>query len=934
MKKSKKALLFLTVCLVALVVAVSLAACNNNQHTHTWGNWTVTEENKPTAEATGKATRVCSGEGECDASATDKEYVLPALTSEDYQTAVTTPATCSAQGVTTYIYNKNGVNVSFGVATPIDPAAHKYNYVDLGAQGHKGICEYNADHTTEVALHDTDGEGGSCSVCGHTVITMGTAVTVSDASSFSPKRYFISLGAGEYELLIDGNAVDTNVAGCVAIIGTLNADYTIASVDTGTNRTVELEAGDYFVEVYVGGTLEVDVWANHQHAFTETWSHSETYHWHAPICVHENIAFEDCDGYAEHSFSAWSAPNEQGKQTRTCDECGYVDTRDLPGTPSNPDELLIGADKVNTAYLSVNRPAYFFTLKSATAGKYLVKASVSNADIRLYNSLTGVDNSATEDAVAVAQNALVVNLEANTTVYIAVKGNNLNPYTLTVTDSSQAGLSATDPAELASGPVYNGYYYTTYTAIASGVVTITFNREAESAGLRIYQWSDDTYSRDTGANLLGNGTDTYSFIASEGETYYIQTFKGTGGTSLMGNVDVSFAPYDNHNYIITLSDGENTINNATVSLVYNGGEITTVTNNGDGTYTFANIDSSKNYTVKVSGLGNYGYYSDEAVIGRNVDTETAFTLTVYQKYEYKIKVALPEGADSVSLAGIKVSLGESVNDILTERDGSVSNASQSVYTASTDADGIATFNILDSYEGSYIVYVTVPSTHSLYGKYAYFVPMVEDWFGELSPEYVIVDSETRDKTAEPLELTAVNEYTVTLTSGDGSPAPASVTVNGVSVIGGKVLLPADFTEVTSISADGYSFSDIQVNAETKTITATYTDTKITLDTPKAFENVGYDGVIFTLVVEESGMYNFTFNSELEGNGNSDRLAYSAVYRDAACMEDPVSYDMDVKSCELEAGTYYVLITSNKMDLNWNYEPVSGTITVTKAAQEA
>lgn len=922
MKKSKKALLFLTVCLVALVVAVSLAACNKNQHTHTWGNWTVTEENKPTAEATGKATRVCSGEGECDASATDKEYVLPALTSEDYQTAVTTPATCSAQGVTTYTYNKNGVNVSFDVATPIDPAAHKYNYVDLGAQGHKGICEYNADHTTEVALHNTDGEGGSCSVCGHTVITMGTAVTVSDASSFSPKRYFISLGAGEYELLIDGNAVDTNVAGCVAIIGTLNADYTIASVKTGTNRTVNLEAGDYFVEVYVGGTLEVDVWANHQHAFTETWSHSETHHWHAPICVHENIAFEDCDGYAEHSFSAWSDFDEQGKQHRSC-MCGQTEERAL-GTPSEPDELLIGADKVNNAWLKVGvRSAYFFKLESATEGKYLIKAvnaTVADAIIELYSSLEVVDGNVTKDADAVAKNALVVNLEANTPVYIAVKGNDLNSYKLTVTDSTDKGISSTDPAELVSGPVYDGYYYTAYTAKKGGIVTITFNKDEGSAALRIYQWSDGTYSRDTGADLLGNGTDTYSFIASEGETYYIQTFKGTGGTSLMGNVDVSFAPYNSHQYTITLSDGENTINNATVSLVYNGGEITTVTNNGNGTYTFANVDSSKDYTVKVSGLGNYGYYSNEAVIGRNVDTETAFSLTVHEKQAYKVNVVLPTGntlPEGATLEGIQVSIGTSLSEILIERDASGSDASQSVYTTTTGADGIATFNVLAPKGGNYVVYVTVPAGHSLYGKFAYFSTRIK-W----------TNNECQAM------LTAVNEYTVTLTSGDGSQAPASVTVNDESVIDGKVLLPADFTEVTSISADGYSFSDIQVNAETKTITATYTDTKITLGTPKAFENVGYDGVIFTLVVEESGMYNFTFNSELEGNGNSDRLAYSAVYRDAACMEDPVSYDMDVKSCELEAGTYYVLITSNKMDLNWNYEPVSGTITVTKAAQEA
>lgn len=582
--------------------------------------------------------------------------------------------------------------------------------------------------------------------------------------------------------------------------------------------------------------------------------------------------------------------------------------------------MAIGADKVNTAYLKVGvRSAYFFKLESATEGQYLIKASVTSAEIKLYNSLDGVDDGATEDAVMSVGSALVVTLEANTPVYIAVRGNNLNPYTLIVTDSTDKGISPTDPAELVSGNINpDDTLYYIYEAIGNGIVTVSFTGGEND--LQIFNYPDEVYEE---GEHLDYGINEFSFAVTEGNTYYIKLYSPYG--AMTGTLNVSFAPYNTHDYTITLSDGENAINNATVSLVYNGGEITTVTNNNDGTYTFANVDSSKSYTVKVSGLVNCGYYSDEAVIGRNVDTETAFTLTVYQKYEYKVKIALPTGdtlPNGSTLEGIEVSLGESVYDILTERDGSASNASQSIYTALTDADGIATFNILDSYEGSYTVYVKVPTTHSLYGKYAYFVP--EQW-GE--PAYVeIIASEPGDKrdiTDEPLALTAVNEYTVTLTSGDGSSAPASVTVNGISVVGGKVLLPADVAEITSISAEGYSFGSIQLDTETKTVTATYADTKITLGVTKAFENAGvaeYEMLRFQLTIEEDGTYNFVF-ANITGDATD-------AYLNIECDGEPVG-DMNARSYTLEAGkTYDIVIGADA----WNEgEVISGTITVTKAA---
>ncbi|MDE6790709.1 MAG: hypothetical protein K2J61_03200, partial [Clostridia bacterium] len=157
MKKTRKALLAVLACSVALAGAVGLAACSGgdeSEHDHAWGNWTVSTQ--PTDEATGKATRTCSGEGTCDAKAADKEYTLPALTSTDY-TKGEDSATCAAAGTVTYTYNKNDVNVSFDVATA------KKAHTEEVVKGKAATC-------SEDGLTD----GKKCTVCGETTVAQTT----------------------------------------------------------------------------------------------------------------------------------------------------------------------------------------------------------------------------------------------------------------------------------------------------------------------------------------------------------------------------------------------------------------------------------------------------------------------------------------------------------------------------------------------------------------------------------------------------------------------------------------------------------------------------------------------------------------------------------------------------------------------------------------
>lgn len=137
MKKTKKIAFATLVCSVALTGAIAFAACDGTTeptaHNHKWSAWTVEEANKPTTTAGGKATRTCTGEGECDAVAAQKEYALPALNETDYTKSTKTTATCVTDGVVTYTYNKNGVQVAVDVNVGKDATNHE---ADCGHVAH------------------------------------------------------------------------------------------------------------------------------------------------------------------------------------------------------------------------------------------------------------------------------------------------------------------------------------------------------------------------------------------------------------------------------------------------------------------------------------------------------------------------------------------------------------------------------------------------------------------------------------------------------------------------------------------------------------------------------------------------------------------------------------------------------------------------------
>ena len=68
----------------------------------------------------------------------------------------------------------------------------------------------------------------------------------------------------------------------------------------------------------------------HEHTFSSDWSSNATSHWHAATCEHKTFTSD----LADHTFGQWTVvePTEtaEGRQTRECSICHYVQTEVLP----------------------------------------------------------------------------------------------------------------------------------------------------------------------------------------------------------------------------------------------------------------------------------------------------------------------------------------------------------------------------------------------------------------------------------------------------------------------------------------------------------------------------------------------------------------------------------------------------------------------------
>jgi uncharacterized repeat protein (TIGR02543 family) len=155
--KKKTLLIFLLSAVSALSLTGAVACSDNNNDesgsssvvTHTYGSWTVTNENLPTQENTGKATRSCT-----DNDGSVQELTLPALTDSNYVITDDT-ATTESGGTGTYTITINGALISFTAATPVKQAAHVHVYTEI-------VVNTKPTQTTKgkVYIYCNDNDGG------------------------------------------------------------------------------------------------------------------------------------------------------------------------------------------------------------------------------------------------------------------------------------------------------------------------------------------------------------------------------------------------------------------------------------------------------------------------------------------------------------------------------------------------------------------------------------------------------------------------------------------------------------------------------------------------------------------------------------------------------------------------------------------------------
>lgn len=163
---------------------------------HTWGAWAVNAGDEPTETAKGKATRSCTITG-CNGK---DEMQIPNLTEGEFNTTVTTPVSCTVDGVTKYTYTSGNNSVSFNV---IVPKAHKYVAAVTwnGANPESAVitCENCSDvevHVTKAAEEIKDElvqKSATCQEEGYskivaTIIYGGQTMTDEHISSTTPKR--------------------------------------------------------------------------------------------------------------------------------------------------------------------------------------------------------------------------------------------------------------------------------------------------------------------------------------------------------------------------------------------------------------------------------------------------------------------------------------------------------------------------------------------------------------------------------------------------------------------------------------------------------------------------------------------------------------------------------------------------------------------------
>lgn len=307
--------------------------------THTWGEPVITVQ--PTHTANGEQTRTCTT---CGATETE---VIPASAEHVYDQEVAdavflaAPATCASPA----LYYKSCVCGQIGTET--------FAYGE--ASGHVFADTWTSNE--EFHWH--------AAICEHTGETSGMEAHSWDAGNVTVQPTHTSQGEALYTCTVCG----AQTKQVLEPVADHTFDQSVVSENYLVSGATCTEAAVYYKSCICGqaGSETFTSGAPLGHSFADTWSTSDTHHWHAATCGHDS----EVTGFGEHSWDAGKETvkpghNVNGETVFTCTVCGHEKKEVTPGESHICDQTVVDAKFLKTA-ATCTEPAVYY--KSCVCGE-------------------------------------------------------------------------------------------------------------------------------------------------------------------------------------------------------------------------------------------------------------------------------------------------------------------------------------------------------------------------------------------------------------------------------------------------------------------------------------------------------------------------------------------------------------------------------------
>lgn len=511
MKKRRVLALIAMLCMLVAAIC-GVAACDSDEHTHSYGEWTITQE--PTLESGGKATHKCT---EDDYS---EEVDIPALSDALWTKSVKTPATHASGGVDTYTSAYGSVDVDSAKLTEHTWGAWSITQDPTLTAGGKAkhTCTLNDGGEEEIdipALNDA-------------------SVWTKDEEASTPATHTAT-----------GTDVYTSVYGSVNVTTDKLAEHSYGAwtitqdptLTTGGKAKHTCTLGDnHEEEIDIPALNDAEVWTKDEQASTpatHTAPGTDVYKSEYGTVEVEIPAKSD-----EHQWSAWSwkdgtEPTEEtgATATRSCEiaECNETEEKTVPNLK---DASVWECDETPATYNGKGSKVYtseYGTVTVETAklvapydGKTYHQIDIKVQENR-FNGTLSVGNNWQDASLTLDENGVGLGKA------YPFSNNTKIAFTMVDPETGKISISFTSKAAEDAEDAFTGEVKTVtgYVDMATGFVLMAYNGEdfTECYLLTPYgQYSNGATASVWGESALNYGialSYTYTDTTEKTETLYI-----------------------------------------------------------------------------------------------------------------------------------------------------------------------------------------------------------------------------------------------------------------------------------------------------------------------------------------------------------------------------------------------------------------------------